>query len=170
VPRMVPTSDDSSEDGLNLLYCARTGDVEGLCEILDGGTVSADFSNEDGNTALHYAAANGETEIVRVLICNYKAKALTNSYGNSPLHWAVQNHRHDVVNLLCTELRELRVLQKNDFGQSAVSEALQCPAETVVLDILASHHSAAEAIDDDGTEPECPNETTGATGKEDITF
>jgi ankyrin repeat protein len=98
---------------------------------------------DTGNTALHFAAANGHVEVAKLLL--KQNHILTkNSEGNTPLHWAAERGQAEIVQILTANAnQEIDVLQKNEFGRSALTEGFTSQNEFVVKSLL-EHESASE--------------------------
>jgi predicted nicotinamide N-methyase len=96
-----------------------------------------------GNTGLHMAAANGHVEVAKVLL--YSDHGFEkNKSGNSPLHHAALNSQQKMVELLTTQsYHDIDVLDKNDFGRSALTEGFTSQNEGIIKSIL-EHDSASE--------------------------
>ena len=96
------------------------------------------------NTGLHMASANGHANIVKLLAQQYGHSFTKNSSGNSPLHWAAANGHGSVVEFWTTQtIVEVDVLEKNNFGRSALTEGFSSEKEDVVKALL-EHDSSSE--------------------------
>lgn len=99
---------------------------------------------DTGNTGLHMASANGHTNIVKLLVKQYGHLVTKNSSGNTPLHWAAANGHASVVQFWTSQsILEVDVLEKNNFGRSALTEGFSSEKEDVVKALL-EHDSASE--------------------------
>ena len=135
-----------------LVDCARYGESDAVRAICDkhgdNATAEAPFvdsKNASGNTALHMACANGHKHTCRFLLSR-GANHLPNSSGNTPLHWAAANGHEEIVKLLLDEPRfkdKIDVLQKNQFGRSALTEGFSS-SNTKLVGHLLEHDSAEE--------------------------
>lgn len=98
---------------------------------------------QTANSGLHMASANGHVPVVEFLV--YHKHAFTkNASGNTPLHWAASNGQADVVSFFTKTLGDdLDVLEKNEFGRSALTEGFSSQKEGVV-ELLLEHSSASE--------------------------
>ncbi|EZG58466.1 ankyrin repeat protein [Gregarina niphandrodes] len=99
-------------------------------------------------TALHCACAAGCLDNAKYLKDELHATVATNASGNTPLHWAAQNGHADVTQWLLQAYPELDVLQRNNFGRSALALAFESQNEECVQAVL-NHDSAAELVPDD---------------------
>jgi ankyrin repeat protein len=98
------------EDHLELLECARYGELEDLQALLSVPEININFVNSYKNTAAHMAAANNHVDILRALLArgalvrslahfhtNRSPRIVTlqmnekNESGDTPLHWAALN-------------------------------------------------------------------------------
>jgi protein-L-isoaspartate O-methyltransferase len=135
----------------------RYGDVDVVRALVESNPSLIDFvQSESGNTGLHMASANGHTKVVKLLVIGYKHPFSKNRKGNSPLHWAAANGQAGVVEFLTTQkIVDVDVLDKNDFGRSALTEGFTSQKEDVVKSLL-EHDSASEekllATDNNNTE------------------
>lgn len=136
----------TEEDSIELLECARYGEVEELQQLLDAG-VPVDFVDDGGNAALHKASANGHLGVVERLLAAGASVDLPNESGNRPLHWAVQQGHLEVVQALLRS-GEADVLVKNHFGRSVVTEAFDKADARVVEAVL--QHSSAKGLEPEG--------------------
>jgi hypothetical protein len=108
----------------------------GLIDIVD-------TKDPSGSTALHKASANGHVSTVRLLL-QRGAKHFPNDAGNTPLHWAAAAGHESIVQCLLQETRlNIDVLQKNEFGRSALTEGFSSK-DTAVAKLLLEHDSATE--------------------------
>lgn len=175
-------SSPSEEDSLELLECARYGELDELMALHQQG-IDLNFKDGGGNTgtlefrvitnvrviALHRACANGHVDVVKYLIKS-GASFCGNESGNTPLHWAVLNKASGIVKLLLRRYDNIDVLAKNDFGKSALSEAFVAQ-ETAVLQQLLEHKSAkqlepeGEAGEDDPPSEKGEGASSAATKK-----
>ena len=97
-----------------------------------------------GNTGLHMASANGHTNIVKLLVHQYGHGFTKNKSGNTPLHWAAANGHASVVEFWTSQsIVEVDVLEKNNFGRSALTEGFSSQKEDVVK-FLLEHDSSSE--------------------------
>lgn len=163
-------SDEDYSISAEFLDAARSDDVAELKRLL--AAEKDEILNVDikdpwtGATALHMAAANGHCNTLKFLLteCQPKPKYTTNSSGNSPLHWALQNGKWEAALMILTCASEsVDVLQRNEFGTSVLSEAMnrQPPTEeeappmpgtiealsAEVLSLILEHPTAA-ALED----------------------
>lgn len=100
--------------------------------------------SDNQNTGLHMASANGHTKVVKLLILGHAHPFSKNSSGNTPLHWAASNGQADVVEFLTGQtIIPIDVLDKNEFGRSALTEGFTSQKEQVVKSLL-EHDSATE--------------------------
>ncbi|EGD82340.1 hypothetical protein PTSG_03004 [Salpingoeca rosetta] len=136
----------TEEDVEEMLLCARYGEVDEMKELIELG-VPVDSKDGMGNTALHYAAANGLMDCAEYLV-KKKCPYLPNNSGNLPLHWAIQNKAADVVQLLMKSYPEVNVLQTNEFGKSAVTEAFNAQDQQILKLVL--EHPSAAALEEEG--------------------
>jgi hypothetical protein len=144
----------SDEAVTELVDCARYGESDAVRAICDNHGENAaaeaasafvDSKNASGNTALHMACANGHKHTCRLLLSR-GANHLANSSGNTPLHWAAANGHDEIVKLLLNEPRfkdKIDVLQKNQFGRSALTEGFSS-SNTKLVGLLLEHDSAEE--------------------------
>ena len=133
-----------SEAREEYMESCRYGEVDIVRALLCHQPSLIDFVNPDnGNTGLHMAAANGHSQVVQLLL-SQNHTLTKNQSGNTPLHWAAERGQGDVVNILITtNLDGVDVLEKNDFGRSALTEGFTSQNESVVKSLL-EHDSATE--------------------------
>lgn len=100
-------------------------------------------NQETGNTGLHMAAANGHVKMAKLLL-DWGHGFDKNHSGNTPLHFAAINSQAEMVQFLTTQkFHEVDVLEKNNFGRSALTEGFTSQNEGVIKSIL-EHDSATE--------------------------
>jgi len=131
----------TEEDHLEVLECARYGEVDDLKYLL---SIGCDVNHLDngGSSALHKAAANGFVEILDVLHVA-GARFMANHSGNTPLHFACLTGQSIAVNWLIKNYgSECNVFAKNKVGKSAFTEATSGGHEEIARMLLA--HSSAE--------------------------
>ena len=127
------------------LESCRYGEVDILRALLKRFPTLPTYINPNTlNSGLHMASANGHLLAVKFLI-HYKHGFTKNSAGNTPLHWAAANGQADVVSFFTkhAEMNNIDVLEKNEFGRSALTEGFTSQKEGVV-EALLEHDSAAE--------------------------
>jgi ankyrin repeat protein/predicted nicotinamide N-methyase len=152
------------------ILAARYGDMDVLhailssqiyCRLSDKSLLVHAHDPTNGNTALHMAAANGHVAVCQWLLQllqqqqpqkddddgngnNKKLLLLAvNHSGNTPLHWAAANGHDAIVELLLKHVSDCDVLQKNNFGRSALTEGFSSQNTNVVKHLL-EHDSATE--------------------------
>ena len=146
---LAPLSGPMTEaDSIELLECARYGEVEELQQLLDAG-VPVDFVDDGGNAALHKASANGHLGVVERLLAAGASVDLPNESGNRPLHWAVQQGHLEVTQALLAS-GKADVLVQNHFGRSVVTEAFD-KADARVVEVVLQH-SSAKGLEPDGAD------------------
>lgn len=102
---------------------------------------------DNGNTGLHMASANGHTNVVKLLVQHYGHSFVKNSSGNTPLHWAAANGHGPVVEFWTSQtIVEVDVLEKNNFGRSALTEGFSSEKEDVVKALLEHDSSSEEKL------------------------
>lgn len=104
----------------DLIYAARTGDVNWLNEMIKGGA-DVNSSNEDQETPLIWAAFNGHYRVVRTLLDNGARVNDRGKEGWSALMAAVETGREDMVKLLLE--RGADASFKTDMGDTALTLA-----------------------------------------------
>lgn len=110
-----------------LLFAARTDNLELMQEVLSGGSAAdVNFADGLGNTALHYAAASASTSVLPALLEEEVDVDLTNKLdGNTPLHEAVLKIEDDeerawVVEQLLEAGADPRIVNKDGDKPSDV--------------------------------------------------
>ncbi|XP_004491350.1 serine/threonine-protein kinase 12 isoform X2 [Cicer arietinum] len=97
------TVDESASEAVDppvrLMYLANEGDLEGINELLDGGS-DVNFRDIDGRTALHIAACQGRTDVVQLLLQRGAEVDPQDRWCSTPLGDALYYKNHDVVKLL----------------------------------------------------------------------
>ena len=178
------TFDEAKQE---LLDCARYGEIDAVRAIL-AKQCKGDKSNElinsmddNGNTALHKSCANGHDAVVALLL-HHKAQFSPNKSENTPLHWAAANGHEKCVQLLVTDpilnqkqendgkdsdtaatALKIDVLQKNQFGRSALTEGFSSQ-NTKVVGLLLEHDSAEEERLIGGNQKDTDDTTTTTDG------
>jgi tRNA/tmRNA/rRNA uracil-C5-methylase (TrmA/RlmC/RlmD family) len=127
------------------MEACRYGDLDVVRALAGKNPTLVNFvQSGTGNTGLHMASANGHTNVVKLLVGGYNHPFSKNQKGNSPLHWAAANGQAGVVEFLTTQsLVDIDVLEKNEFGRSALTEGFTSQKEDVVKALL-EHDSATE--------------------------
>jgi len=137
------------EAQMEWMESCRYGDVDIVRALAENFPLSqptlVEFVHPDtGNTGLHMASANGHTNIVKLLVKKYGHSFTKNSSGNTPLHWAAANGHASVVEFWTNQsIFGVDVLEKNNFGRSALTEGFSSEKEDVVKALL-EHDSASE--------------------------
>ena len=140
---LVQVSNLSLEDaGFELLEAARYGDVPVVRALLETFPLLVNNSPDSGSTALHKASANGHLSTVQLLILG-GATHSKNTSSNTPLHWAASNGHFAIVELLLSVYKDIDVLDRNDFGRSALTEGFGSQS-TETAKLLLEHDSASE--------------------------
>mmetsp|Transcript_19278 Transcript_19278/g.27118 ORF Transcript_19278/g.27118 Transcript_19278/m.27118 type:complete len:589 (-) Transcript_19278:85-1851(-) len=126
-------------------------------DAIGGNTELVNCKDGNGGTPLHLASANGHVGVVSLLL-RHDALFVRNNSGNTPLHWAAAGKNREVVKILlqhkpyeyvpkgdsCTsEFGKIDVLEKNDFGRSALTEGFSS-GDTELVGMLLEHPSAEE--------------------------
>mmetsp|Transcript_30322 Transcript_30322/g.116290 ORF Transcript_30322/g.116290 Transcript_30322/m.116290 type:complete len:147 (-) Transcript_30322:402-842(-) len=108
----------------DLLYAARSGDLEDALQSLKDNPDITKYKPESGSgaTPLHYAAANGHLEIMRLLISHGADLNAVNEYGNTALHFAAINEKADAVELLLRNKADAAL--SNEFNRNPFDEAV----------------------------------------------
>jgi predicted nicotinamide N-methyase len=135
---------ESEAEGEWLESC-RYGEVDILRALLSRfPKLVSSVDHDSGNSGLHMASANGHLRVVKFLVY-HQHRFTKNGSGNTPLHWAASNGQAEVVNFFTTnaELHDVDVLEKNQFGRSALTEGFSSEKEGVV-EALLEHDSATE--------------------------
>ena len=101
--------------------------TEDLKKELDKGA-DVNGKGPGGLTALHAACANGREAIVKELLARGADTTLANDAGNTPAHYAAQQKQAACLKLVLTDS-----LKKNNFGRSALTEAIARPEMGLVL-------------------------------------
>ena len=123
------------------LLCARYGELEEMLEELEKGA-DVMCRGEGGQTALHMACANGHEAVVAALLERGAEINATNDCGNTPAHYAAQQ-RHAKCLRLIVEREGADVLARNEFGRSALTDAI-ASGDGAVATIALEHESATE--------------------------
>merc|ERR1719421_1487739 len=97
--------------GLPLHVAARTGDVDAMTQLLDGGA-EVDRANQDGATPLYVACQNGHVDAARLLL-DKGADVDQSRNGVTLLFLACQNGHVDVAQLLLERSAEVDRAQEN---------------------------------------------------------
>jgi SAM-dependent methyltransferase len=142
VAQVAELSEHEAQD--EWLECARYGEVDtirALVQRFPSLVEHADTTSK--NSALHMAAANGHVSLAKLLLM-HKHIFTKNEAGNTPLHWAASNGQSEMVEFLTNQKDfEVDVLDRNDFGRSALTEGFTSQKEGVVTALL-EHDSASE--------------------------
>jgi predicted nicotinamide N-methyase len=145
---LLQVSDLTEDDAcFELLEAARFGEIDVVRALLstfdkNNNSTILQTTDDSGTTALHKACANGHTSTAKLLIaCG--APFVKNQSGNTPLHWAASNGHHDVVALLLEHYKDIDVLERNEFGRSALTEGFGSKS-TETAKVLLEHDSASE--------------------------
>jgi len=127
------------------LESCRFGEIDILRILLRRFPSIIDHQHEEtGNTGLHMAAANGHVHIAKMLLLNFNHGFSKNKSGNTPLHFSAINAQAEMTEFLTTQKRHVvDVLEKNNFGRSALTEGFTSQNEGVIKAIL-EHDSATE--------------------------
>lgn len=133
----------SSEAGEELRDMSRHGDLSGVKQLLTGTTATTEFRNElmgskdgqSGNTALHFCCANGHESIAEFLIAQGNPCNVQNNSGSTPLHYAALMGQLKVVKSL-VKSGECDLIHRNNFGNTALDEALQCNHRDVADELM----------------------------------
>lgn len=161
----------SQEDLDEFIQFARYGDIDAIQYYIDH-NMDVNYANSEGNTALHMACANGFVDIVELLL-NNGAKSCKNLNGNNPLHWASQNGHREVVEVL-VKRRVVSVLEKNNFGKDAISEALRKAPEIttdvsgLLLNAVDETEATAQLAAHGGGDSNSNDEETGEFNEIDV--
>ena len=133
-----------NEAKIEWLECARYGEVDAIRALVNRFPSLLDHvDDKSGNTALHMCAANGHVSVAKLLLSRNHAHK-RNLAGNTPLHWAASNGQTLMVEYLTKQEKEsIDVLEKNEFGRSALTEGFTSQQEDVVKALL-EHDSASE--------------------------
>lgn len=134
-----------SEAQREWLECCRYGEVDILRALLARfPSLISHRDTQSGNSGLHMASANGHLPVVEFLVY-HKHTFTKNSSGNTPLHWAASNGQAIIVSFFTSQnyCGDIDVLQKNEFGRSALTEGFSSQMEGVV-EALLEHDSATE--------------------------
>lgn len=127
------------------LESCRYGEVDVLRALLFRfPAIISHRDTQSGNSGLHMASANGHLPAVKFLV--YHKHAFTkNASGNTALHWAASNGQASIVSFFTSQkcLEDIDVLEKNEFGRSALTEGFSSQKEGVV-EALLEHDSATE--------------------------
>lgn len=141
--KQIQSDFSKSECQDELLDAARYNDIDVARALLYcHPDLHAHQSSQGKNTALHMAAANGHTDLVQLLLHAGADASVVNEAGNTPLHWAATNGQNEVVEILLQQ-KNTDVLQRNQFGRSALTEGFTSENATVIKRLL-EHESASE--------------------------
>jgi len=140
----------SSQVGEELRDMSRHGDLSGVQALLSGDTPADRRSNlmgskdgQSGNTALHFCCANGHESIAEFLIEQGNPCNVQNNSGSTPLHYAALMGQLSVVKSL-VKSGKCDLIHRNNFGNTALDEALQCNHRDVADELM-------KAVENSGT-------------------
>jgi ankyrin repeat protein len=103
----------------SLIKASRTGDENGVKDVLNGYPNLLNFQDKDGSTPLLHACAKGHKKVVRELLsregvdCNIR-----NHRGDTALMKAAQAGREDIVTMLLR--KGAKTSEKNQDGWTAL--------------------------------------------------
>lgn len=143
VPDSVHFSDDRGNTALH--YAAANGHEELVSFLLGRGARLE--RNQSGNTALHWLVLNRQKPLLELLIQEETRQRSACRVHRPP---ASSDKRPDEAATAeagegdeCSCVLRIDVLQQNDFGKSALSEAFTA-GDPEVLQLLLEHHSAEQ--------------------------
>lgn len=149
---------DASEDAIEIVMCARYGEIEELQELLKTSGLPISSTDNRGNTAFHMAAANGHDSILLFLLDGSNSTGdqelvdivnMPNEEGNTALHWCALNGHVKCVELLLEAGARPDTKNKADLTPTFVAQ--QAGHEDVVSAIM-------KITGDDSKEPEAEEE------------
>ena len=144
-----------------------------LSPASNGNTV-VNCTDDHRNTPLHMAAANGHVDIVTLLLRCGADPSMRNEKGNTPLHWAATNGQQAVVEILLKQ-QHVDVLQRNEFGKSALSAGFESQNTSVVQSLLEHETASEERLlqtdnnDTDAAMTDAANDTTSNSKNKGVT-
>ena len=134
--------------GLPLHVAARTGDVDAMTQLLDGGA-AVDQTRVDGEMPLHIACGNGHVDAARLLLDKGAEVDRANQNGTTPLYVACQQGHVDLARLLLDKGADV------DQSRNGVTLLfLACQNGHVdVAKLLLERSAEVDGVIGDGTTP-----------------
>lgn len=165
----------TQEEKDNVIYDARSGDIESLIAIF---TVEVETSvlktikdEYSQSTPFHMAAANGHLEVLKFLLTlipdDEKLEVLNaqNDSGNTALHWAALNGHLTIVQLLCENNADPFI--RNKYDHDVFFEASNNEQEQVDDYLLQRYGNIVEKeVNEDEEREEENNEVKFSEGTE----
>ena len=97
---------DSQRQQTPFHEAARSGDVDKVGDLLEGGKYDVNCVTISGWTPFHMAAASGHLGVVRVLISEFKAEVNAgDNKGSTPIDKAISNNREEMALALVNEFQ-----------------------------------------------------------------
>ena len=151
-------------DGQSLHEAVKSGDVDKVRELLEGGKCNVNCVVGLGWTPLHEAAYCGHLGVVRVLISEFKAEvdACTGN-GETPLHQAAYYGHLSVVRLLISEFKA-DVEARTDKGYTILHWAALRGHSSVVRVLVSEFKANVSACTGNGETPFHKAVTRGQLG------
>ena len=148
---------------------AKSGDVNKVRELLEGGKYDVNCIDSRGWTPLRYAADGGHSDVVRMLISEFRADIKfdehTNDHDKIPLlHVAAARGHLGVIRVLISEFKA-DVNTPNNFGVTLLHVAASCGHLTVIR-VLVSEFGAH--VDKHANSGETPLHRAASYGRLDV--